>query len=157
MTATNSLFTPVKFGYFSTSHRIVLAPLTRLRAGKKTHVPNAELVAEYYAQRASTPGTLLISEGTMIAPKAGGFDNVPGIWSDEQVIAWKKVRSGLHSHPLNARNVFLMEVDNRPCPSSRLVHLPPNSRIRSERHTLRSGRRRIRFRLLLRDTAKLRR
>ena len=68
-----------------------MAPLTRFRADE-AHVPTS-IMAEQYAQRASTPGTLLITEGTFIAAKAGGFDNVPGIWSDEQVEAWKKVWS----------------------------------------------------------------
>lgn len=86
----SKLFQPFKVGNLTLSHRIVLAPLTRFRASK-THVPGP-LAAEYYAQRASTPGTLLITEGTFIAAKAGGLPNVPGIWSDEQIEAWKKVR-----------------------------------------------------------------
>jgi NADPH2 dehydrogenase len=46
---------------------------------------------EYYSQRSSIPGSLLISEGTFIAPKAGGYHNAPGIWSKEQISAWKEV------------------------------------------------------------------
>ena len=86
---TPRLFQPVRHGSTTLSHRIVLAPLTRCRASE-AHVPT-EMMIEHYVQRASTPGTLLLSEGTVIAPQAGGMDNVPGIWSDEQVVAWKRV------------------------------------------------------------------
>ncbi len=71
-------------------HRIVLAPLTRNRVDNDG-VPILPIVAEYYTQRASTPGTFLITEGTIIAPEACGIDNIPGIWSDEQIASWKKV------------------------------------------------------------------
>ncbi|KAF5378539.1 hypothetical protein D9615_007079 [Tricholomella constricta] len=86
------LFQPMKVGNLTLSHRVVLAPLTRLRATKTTHVPYTAMVKEYYTQRARTPGTLLITEATFIASKAGGYDNVPGIWSDEQIAAWKEVQ-----------------------------------------------------------------
>lgn len=68
-----------------------MAPLTRYRGNTK-HTPT-DLMVEHYAARANVPGTLMISEATYIAHKAsGGTFNVPGIWSDEQVAAWKKVR-----------------------------------------------------------------
>ena len=82
------LFQPIRVGNLQLSHRVVLAPLTRFRA-TDAHVPT-DIMAEYYAQRASTPGTLLISEATFISPQGGGYNNVPGIWNDEQVSAWKK-------------------------------------------------------------------
>jgi NADPH2 dehydrogenase len=66
-----------------------MAPLTRFRA-TDAHVPSL-LAAEYYSQRASTPGTLIVTEATFISGKAGGYGNVPGIWSDEQIDGWKKV------------------------------------------------------------------
>ena len=69
-----------------------MAPMTRYRATKSTHVPIASLVPEYYSQRSSTPGSLLITEATVIAAKAGGEENIPGIWSEEQIGVWKKVR-----------------------------------------------------------------
>jgi NADPH2 dehydrogenase len=50
------------------------------------------MMKEYYTQRASTPGTLLITEATFIAARAGGQANVPGIWSEEQIAAWREVR-----------------------------------------------------------------
>lgn len=83
------LFSPIQVGHASLAHRVVLAPLTRFRADAQ-HVHTA-LAIEYYSQRASTPGTLLISEGTFISPEAGGMRNVPGIWSDAQIAAWKPV------------------------------------------------------------------
>ena len=70
-------------------HRVVLAPLTRLRA-HADHVPGPQ-VATYYSQRASSPGTLLITEATYISQNAGGYDYVPGIYTDAQVDAWKNV------------------------------------------------------------------
>ena len=83
------LFQPIRVGNLQLSHRVVLAPLTRMRADD-AHVPTPMMV-EYYAQRASVPGTLLIAEGTFIGAKGGGYSNVPGIWNDEQVEGWKKV------------------------------------------------------------------
>jgi len=72
-----------------------MAPLTRFRA-TNTHVPSS-LAAEYYSQRASTPGTLIVTEATFISGKAGGYGNVPGIWSDEQIAGWKKVVDAVHA------------------------------------------------------------
>uniref|UniRef100_A0A0W0FSA0 NADH:flavin oxidoreductase/NADH oxidase N-terminal domain-containing protein n=1 Tax=Moniliophthora roreri TaxID=221103 RepID=A0A0W0FSA0_MONRR len=60
------------------------------------HVP-LSIVREYYTQRDSRPGTLLITEATFIHPKARGFANVPGIWSDTQIEAWKEVTDSVHS------------------------------------------------------------
>ena len=84
------LFTPIKVGGVELQHRVVMSPMTRDRADKN-HIPTP-MMAEYYAQRASTPGTLLISEATFIAPQAGGHPHVPGIWNDEQVAGWQRVR-----------------------------------------------------------------
>ncbi len=85
------LFQPIQVGDVTLAHRVVLAPLTRLRANRE-HV-HGKLAVEYYTQRASIPGTLLISEATFITGQAGGFHHVPGIWSDAQIAAWKSVRS----------------------------------------------------------------
>ena len=71
-----------------------MAPLTRYRADDN-HVP-LPFVEEYYAQRASVPGTLLITEATFIAAEASGYRNVPGIWNAEQIAAWKKVTAAVH-------------------------------------------------------------
>ncbi|OJT02513.1 hypothetical protein TRAPUB_6930 [Trametes pubescens] len=66
--ATAKLFQPIRVGDITLGHRVVLAPLTRCRASS-AHV-HGDLAVEYYAQRASVPGTLLIAEGTFIAPQA---------------------------------------------------------------------------------------
>ncbi|KAJ6588097.1 FMN-linked oxidoreductase [Mycena capillaripes] len=90
------LFQPIVIGPISLKHRVVLSPLTRLK-GDATHVPLLPLVKDYYTQRGSTPGTLLIAESTIIAAKAGGFPNMPGIWNAEQIKAWKEVVESVHS------------------------------------------------------------
>ncbi|VDB93765.1 unnamed protein product [Peniophora sp. CBMAI 1063] len=90
----STLFTPMKVGNMRLSHRVVLAPLTRVRADDE-NVPT-DIMVEHYEQRASTPGTLLITEGTAIAAQASGYANMPGVWSDAQVAAWKKVADAVH-------------------------------------------------------------
>lgn len=88
------LFRPVKVGNMTLAHRIGMSPLTRLRASND-HVP-LEMVAEYYSQRASVPGTLLISEGTFISEIDRGVPNVPGIYNEQQILAWKQVTDAVH-------------------------------------------------------------
>jgi NADPH2 dehydrogenase len=87
----SALFQPLSVGAINLRHRIVMAPLTRFRANKD-HV-HGELAKTYYEQRASVPGTLIITEGTFIAPQAGGYANAPGIWNDAQIATWKAVRT----------------------------------------------------------------
>ncbi|KAF8754791.1 oxidoreductase [Rhizoctonia solani] len=89
------LFQPLQIGDITLQHRVILAPLTRFRANKE-HV-HQDIAAEYYEQRAEVPGTLLITEATFIAAEAGGYNNVPGIWSDEQIQAWKNVVDRVHA------------------------------------------------------------
>ncbi len=91
MTMAPKLFQPTQVGSISLKHRVVLAPLTRFRASK-AHIPHVRIVKEYYEQRAHTPGTLLITEATYIDERAGGYENVPGIWNQDQIEAWKEVR-----------------------------------------------------------------
>ncbi|KAJ7118437.1 NADH:flavin oxidoreductase/NADH oxidase [Mycena crocata] len=91
----SQLFQPISIGPLSLRHRVVLAPLTRVRNDAK-HVP-LPLVKEYYTQRGSTPGTLLITESTLIAAKAGGFPHMPGIYSPEQIKAWKEIVKSVHA------------------------------------------------------------
>jgi len=93
--ASHKLFKPTRVGDLNLSHRVVFAPLTRFRANH-LHV-HSELAAVYYDQRASIPGTLLITEATYIAQRAGGYKNVPGIWNDEQIEAWKRVTNAVHA------------------------------------------------------------
>ena len=87
------LFQPIRVGKASLQHRVVLAPMTRVRADAQ-HV-HGPLALEYYKQRTSVPGTLAITEGTYIAAQAGGIQNAPGIWSDEQISGWLPVRRPL--------------------------------------------------------------
>lgn len=94
----SKLFQPIRVGRMNLQNRIVLSPMTRLRANKD-HV-HGDLALEYYTQRASTPGTLLITEGTVIHPHAGGQPNIPYIYTDEQIKAWKRV-SFLSSNKLS--------------------------------------------------------
>lgn len=94
MGASNRLFEPLVVGNNHLSNRLIMAPLTRFRASD-SYVPT-DIMAEYYAQRACVPGTLLITEATFISPQASGFPNVPGIWSQEQIQAWKKVTDAVH-------------------------------------------------------------
>jgi NADPH2 dehydrogenase len=49
------------------------------------------MATEYYSQRATEPGTLLITEAAFIAPQAGGYESVPGCYNDEQIAAWKRI------------------------------------------------------------------
>ena len=77
----------------SLKNRVVMAPMTRARAGEE-RLPNA-LMAEYYAQRASAG--LIIAEATVISKQGIGWRNSPGIYSDEQIEAWKKVVDAIHA------------------------------------------------------------
>ena len=73
------LFTPLKIGNLEIKNRIILAPLTRGRAGN-SRMPN-ELMKEYYSQRASAG--FMISEATSISEQANGWVGTPGIYTDE--------------------------------------------------------------------------
>ena len=87
-----TLFDPIQVGALRLPNRIIMAPLTRSRAGAQ-RIPNA-LMAEYYAQRA-TAG-MIISEATSVTPMGVGYADTPGIWSPEQVEGWKLVTQSVH-------------------------------------------------------------
>ncbi|KIW62891.1 hypothetical protein PV04_09783 [Phialophora macrospora] len=89
------LFEPLKLGNLTLQHRLAMAPLTRFRADD-SHV-QLPFTAKYYEQRASVPGTLIITEATFISPKAGGYPNVPGIYNQEQIAAWRKITDAVHA------------------------------------------------------------
>ncbi|KAF9769207.1 hypothetical protein IL306_013391 [Fusarium sp. DS 682] len=91
---TSKLFNPIKVGALDLQHRIVLAPLTRGRADING-VP-ASYAVDYYSQRA-TPGGLLITEGTFVSFAASGRPFSPGIYSKEQIEAWKHVTDAVHA------------------------------------------------------------
>jgi 2,4-dienoyl-CoA reductase-like NADH-dependent reductase (Old Yellow Enzyme family) len=88
-----TLFDPLQIGDLTLQNRIIMAPLTRQRAGD-VRVPNA-LMAKYYAERASAG--LIISEATSVTPQGVGYAATPGIWSQEQVKGWKLVTSAVHA------------------------------------------------------------
>jgi len=93
MKAAIDLFAPVKVGRYQLANRVVMAPMTRSRADD-AGVPG-DLVPVYYAQRASAG--LIISEGTFPSPMGKGYVRTPGIYSDAQVAAWKKVTEAVHA------------------------------------------------------------
>ena len=86
------LFTPLMLGDLEIPNRIIMAPLTRCRAGEG-RVPNA-LMNEYYVQRASAG--LIVSEATIVGPKGAGYPDTPGIWSEEQIEGWRQITSAVH-------------------------------------------------------------
>lgn len=92
--APTKLFQPLKVGNCHLQHRIIMAPLTRFRADEN-HIPLPNVI-EYYTQRASTPGSLLVSEATHISPRHCGGPNTTGIWSAEQIASWRKVTASVH-------------------------------------------------------------
>lgn len=96
MASASKLFKPIRVGRSDLQNRVAMAPLTRFRTDEN-HVPLQPLVSEYYAQRASVPGTLLVSEAAIIAAQAGGFPGAPGIWSQAQIDSWKKVTEAVHA------------------------------------------------------------
>ncbi len=89
----SDLFQPLRLGPYRLANRIVMAPLTRSRAGADG-VPRP-LMAEYYAQRASAG--LIIAEGTNISPQARGYAFTPGLYTEAQVEAWKAVTGAIHA------------------------------------------------------------
>jgi N-ethylmaleimide reductase len=91
-TTVPSLMQPLSIDDLKLKNRIVMAPMTRARAGAD-RIPNQSM-AEYYEQRAGAG--LIISEGTHISAQAIGWVNTPGIWSKAQIEGWKKVTEAVH-------------------------------------------------------------
>ena len=87
-----TLFDPIRLGDIALPNRIIMAPLTRSRAGE-SRIANP-LMAEYYAQRASAG--LIVSEATVVAPMGIGYAGTPGIWSPEQVEGWRLTTRAVH-------------------------------------------------------------
>ena len=87
-----TLLTPARLGPYSLPNRMVMAPMTRCRAGEG-HVPT-EMAATYYRQRASAG--LIVTEATQVSPQGVGYPDTPGIHSDEQVEGWKRVTAAVH-------------------------------------------------------------
>src|SRR5262245_34707262 len=89
------LFSPIQVGSLSLSHRVVMAPLTRLRSEVPGDIP-VDLMAKYYGQRASEGG-LIISEGTTVSVGGRGYLGAPGLYCREQVAGWRKVTEAVHA------------------------------------------------------------
>lgn len=82
-----NLFSPIKLGSTQLKNRIIMAPLTRARAGSE-RIPN-DLMLKYYTQRAGAG--MILTEATAITASAVGYANTPGIWSKEQIAGWQKI------------------------------------------------------------------
>jgi N-ethylmaleimide reductase len=91
-----TLFDPAQLGSIAIANRVVMAPLTRNRAPGAMPTP---LMATYYTQRADPKNGagLIISEATAISHQGQGYSDVPGIWSEEQVQAWKPITTSVHA------------------------------------------------------------
>ncbi|RAH76576.1 putative NADPH dehydrogenase [Aspergillus japonicus CBS 114.51] len=91
-----ALQTPFTSPALSLTHRVVLAPMTRMRASNTTGLINPT-AATYYAERTTQPGALLISEGTTIHPRGKGFPRTPGLWTDAHAQAWEPITDAVHA------------------------------------------------------------
>lgn len=114
------LLSPYKMGDLQLANRLVMSPLTRSRA-TADHVPTP-LMAEYYGQRA-TAG-LIVTEGTSPSPNGLGYARIPGIYSEEQVAAWKPVTEAVHK---NGGHIFMQLMH-----TGRITHvlnLPEGARV----------------------------
>jgi 2,4-dienoyl-CoA reductase-like NADH-dependent reductase (Old Yellow Enzyme family) len=87
-----SLFESLQVGELQLPNRVIMAPMTRARAGVE-RIPNA-LMAKYYAQRASAG--MILSEATSVTPMGVGYADTPGIWSERQVEGWKLITQAVH-------------------------------------------------------------
>jgi len=90
----STLFSPIKIGSYQLSHRVVMAPLTRMRSDPGD-IPS-DLMVEYYSQRASKGG-LIVSEATPVSIRGYGYAGAPGIYSDRQIEGWRRVTDAVHA------------------------------------------------------------
>ncbi len=88
-----NLFTPIRLGPYELRNRVVMAPMTRNRAGEG-NVPTP-LMAEYYTQRAGAG--LIITEGSQVSPEGVGYPNTPGIHTDAQEKGWRAITDAVHA------------------------------------------------------------
>jgi N-ethylmaleimide reductase len=125
----SKLFSKVAIGPYEIEHRVVLAPLTRMRA--ESGGRPGPLMAEYYAQRTS-PGALLIGEATAAAPEGNGYLGAPGLHDDSQIAGWKTVTDAVHAkggkiflqlyHAGRQSNAQLQPNGGRPVGASEVPH-----------------------------------
>src|SRR5471032_308719 len=90
-----ALFSPLQIGPYQLQHRVVMAPLTRMRAERSSFAPRG-LNAEYYRQRA-TPGGLIIAEASPVMATGRGNAGTPGIYSEQQIKGWRAVVDAVHA------------------------------------------------------------
>jgi len=90
---TEFLFRPLRLGAIELANRILMAPMTRMRAGLG-HAPTA-INAEYYAQRASAG--LIITEGVAVSSQGQGYPNAPGVYTAAQIAGWRSVSEAVHA------------------------------------------------------------
>lgn len=88
-----TLFSPLRLGALEIPNRIVMAPMTRSRAGEGNVI--TPLTAEYYAQRASAG--LIVTEATQVTPTGQGYPSTPGIHTDAQTLGWRAVAEAVHA------------------------------------------------------------
>ncbi|MHC8334268.1 alkene reductase [Pseudomonas sp. LB3P25] len=125
----SKLHTNIQIGPYQIAHRVVLAPLTRMRA-EPGDIPG-QLMAEYYAQR-TTAGGLLIGEATIAAPNGNGYLGAPGLYDDSQIAGWKLVTDAVHAkggkiflqlyHAGRQSNSQLQPDGSQPVAPSAVVH-----------------------------------
>ncbi|KAG7195491.1 uncharacterized protein KQ657_003254 [Scheffersomyces spartinae] len=89
-----NLFKPLKVGNVTLAHRVAHLPTTRFRAADDHTATDLQL--KYYADRAATPGTLLVTEATSTSARTGFYPNIPAIWESKHVESWKKVTDAVH-------------------------------------------------------------
>src|SRR5271155_2925129 len=93
MTSAPDLFSPYRLGPLALPNRVVMAPMTRNRAGPG-NAPQ-KLNATYYAQRAGAG--LIVAEASQVSPQGLGYPGTPGIYSAEQITGWKLVTNAVHA------------------------------------------------------------
>ncbi len=121
------LFTPLRLGTLELPNRVIMAPLTRARAGA-THIPN-DIMVEYYTQRASSG--LIISEAAMVDERGCAFMGEGGIYSAAHAVGWKRVTDAVHAkggrifmqlwHPGRAAHSLLNKGEQPVCSSARPI------------------------------------
>ena len=89
-----NLFSPTQIGPYALKHRVVMAPLTRMRS-EPGDIPG-DLMVEYYRQRASDGG-FIVSEATPVSIRGYGYAGAPGIYSDTQIAGWRRVTDAVHA------------------------------------------------------------
>ncbi|CAN5198846.1 alkene reductase [soil metagenome] len=129
----SELFAPAVFGALTLSNRVVMAPLTRLRAGEHG-IPN-EIMAEHYAQRASAG--LIVSEGTYPTFAGQGYAGQPGLVTDEQLEGWRRVTDAVHAAggQIVAQVMHAGRVTHPEINGNRRVEAPSAIAIDGELHT----------------------